>query len=142
MSTIPNYPEPPKPQGRGCLFWGGIIAAVLLLCALLAVYAGYRFVHGLVNEYTDTKPIDMPQVQLSDAEIKNLRQRIANFDTAIKANKAMEPLILTADEINALIAAITKTNPMPVRLFFSFNDNRVQAQLSVPTDGIGLKMLH
>jgi hypothetical protein len=132
----------PKPKGRGCLFWGGIIAGVLLLIGVLLLYAGYRFVHGLVDEYTDTKPIEMPEVRLSAAEIKNLRGRIDAFNTAIQTNKPVGPLVLTAEEINALIAEITKTNPVPVRLFFSFNDDRVQAQLSVPTDSIGLSMLH
>src|SRR6185437_12321169 len=46
-----------KPQRRrGCLFWGGLIAGIFLLFALLAGYAGYRYVRHLVYEYTDTKP--------------------------------------------------------------------------------------
>lgn len=130
-----------KKSGRGCLFWGGIIAAVLFLFVLLAVYAGYRYVKNLVVEYTDTKPLDVPVVQLSGTEITNLQHRVQSFDKALKQDKPVQPLILSADEINALIQEVTKTNPVPVRLYFSFNDDRVQAQLSVPTDGFGLRML-
>jgi len=131
-----------KPRRRGCLFWGGIVAAILFLFALLAGYAGYRYIRYLVYEYTDTKPLEMPAVQLSDSEITNLQQRVDSFDKAIKEGKAVEPLVLTADEINALIASNNKTNSQsPVRLYFSFNENRVQAQLSLPTDGLGLRML-
>ena len=130
----------PKKSGRGCLFWGGIIAAVFLLFILLTVYAGYRYVKNMVAEYTDTKPIEAPALHLSGVEITNLQQRIHRFDQAIKDNQAVEPLSLSADEINALIANETKSNRSPARLYFSFNSNQVQAQLSLPTDGIGLRM--
>jgi hypothetical protein len=130
------------PRRRGCLFWGGLIAGIFLLFALLAGYAGYRYVRHLVYEYTDTRPTPIPVVHLSDTEITNLQQRVQNFDNSINQDKLVEPLILTAEEVNALIANANKSNsPSPVRLYFSFNDDRVQAQLSLPTDGFGLRML-
>jgi hypothetical protein len=130
-----------KKAGRGCLFWGGIIAAVFVLLALLTAYTGFRFFRHLVYDYTDTKPIETPAVHLSGAEMTNLQQRVQNFDKAIKADKAVEPLTLSAEEINALMANRTKTNPSPVRLYFNFDADRVQAKLSLPTDGFGVKML-
>jgi hypothetical protein len=130
-----------KKAGHGCLFWGGIIAAVFVLFAILAAYAGFRYAKHLVYDFTDTKPIEVPAVQLSGAEITNLQQRVRNFDKALEVNKPVEPLTLNADEVNALIAQESKTNPSPVRLYFSFDHDRVQAMLSLPTDGFGVKML-
>lgn len=129
-------------SGRGCLFWGGIIAAVLLLCFLLTIYAGYRYVRHLVYEYTDTKPIEVATLHLSDAEMTNLQARVKSFSDAVQSNKPVGPLTLTADEINAIVNQGFKTNSGPVpRFYFSFNDDRVQAQLSIPLDGIGWTML-
>lgn len=131
-----------KKSGRGCLFWGGIIAAVLLLIFLLTIYAGYRYVRHLVYEYTDSKPIEVATLRLSDAEMTNLQARVKTFNDSMESNKPVGPLVLTADEINALVNKAAKTNAEPSpRLYFSFNDDRVQAQLSIPLDGVGLKML-
>ena len=132
--------EAPKKR-HGCLFWGGIIAGIFLLLGLLAGYAVYRYAHHLVDEYTDTQPLEIPTVQMSGTEITNLQRRVDNFDKAIKIDKPVEALVLTADEINALIAESTKTNASAPRLYFSFNDNHVQAKLSLPTDGFGVRML-
>ena len=125
-----------KKTGRGCLFWGGIIAAVLFLFLLLAVYGTYRYVKGMIAEWTDTKPLPAPTVQLSHSEITNLQQRVHAWDDGLKHNQAVGSLTLTADEINALIAADAPTNGLAARLFFSFNSNQVQAQISVPLKGI------
>jgi hypothetical protein len=86
-------------------------------------------------------PAQTKVAQLSGAEMTNLQERVRSFDKAIEINQPVDPLVLTADEINALIANTTKTNPSPPRLYFSFKDDRVQAQLSLPTDGVGVKML-
>jgi hypothetical protein len=125
-----------KKSGRGCLFWGGIIAAALFLFLLLAVYGTYHYVKGMIAEWTDTKPLAAPMAQLSHSEVTNLQQRVHAWDDGLKHNKAVGPLTLTADEINALIAAEIRTNGPPARFFFSFNSNQVQAQLSVPLNGM------
>ncbi len=129
--------NPQKPAGRGCLFWGGIIAGILLLLALLAGYATFRYLRSVVLNYTDTKPIEMPAVHLSDIEVTNLQKRVDNFDRALDKDRPVEPLVFSADEINAMIANANKTNPVPVRFYVSFNEDRLQAQLSIPMDHIG-----
>src|SRR5262249_42180780 len=83
-----------------------------------------------------------PTMQLSDAEINTLTNRLDTFSKAMKENKSPEPLILTSDEINALIARQnTNSSPLSPHLYFSFNDDRVQAQLSLPLDALGWRIL-
>jgi len=125
-----------KKSGRGCLFWGGIVAAVLFLFLLFAVYGTYRYSKRLIVKWTDTKPWPAPALQFSHSEITNLQQRVHLWDEGLKHNEAVGPLTLTAGEANALVAAESKTSGPPARLFFSFNSNHVQAQMSVPLDGM------
>src|SRR5262245_37311381 len=110
-----------KKSGRGCLFWFGIVAAVLFLFLLLAVYGTYRYVRNLIVKWTDTKPLPAPAVVLSHSEVTNLQQRLHVWDEGLKRNQAVGALTLSADEINALIAERIRTNGPPARLFFSFN---------------------
>ncbi len=131
-----------KPKGRGCLFWCGIVAAFLFLLAILVGYGAYRFVRGAINDYTDTKPISMPGVQLSGAEFTNLQARVKSFGDAMQSNHPVGPLVLTSDEINSLINRSSTTNHGPdVKFYFTFNEDRVQAQLSLPLSDLGISML-
>jgi hypothetical protein len=136
----PQYTTPQPKAGKGCLFWAGIILGVIFLCFVLAGIGGYVFVKHLVNEYTDSKPTEFKIATLSDADAKALQHRLDNFDNALTNNTPVEPLVLTADEINSLIAKQNK-DPDKVRLYFSFNENRVQAQLSLAGELFGLRML-
>jgi hypothetical protein len=135
--------EQPKKSGHGCLFWGGIIAAILLVLALLAgvaVYGVFRYAHGLVDQYTDTKPIALPAVKLSDEEIRQLQQRVNIFRRAVEDGKATDPLIITADELNALIAT-NGTPELRHHLYVTLEGDQARAQVSVPADRLGLRML-
>jgi len=131
-----------KPKGRGCLFWCGIVAAFLFLLAILAGYGAYRFVKGAINDYTDTKPITMPGTRLSDAEVTNVQLRVKAFNVAMESNRPVGPLVLTADEINSLLNQSSSSNAaLDPHFYLTFDENRVQAQLSLPLDGFGIKML-
>ncbi len=131
-----------KPKARGCLFWCGMVAAFLFFIAILAGYGAYRFVKNAVSDYTDTRPIAMPGAQLSSAELTNLQVRVKTFDDAMQSNRPVGPLVLTSDEINSLINRSSTTNRGPdVRFYFTFNEDRVQAQLSLPLSDLGINML-
>jgi hypothetical protein len=125
-----------KKSGRGCLFWGGIIAAALFVFILLGIYGTYCYTKHLIAAWTDTKPLPTPALQLSHSEVTNLQQRVHAWNDGLKHNQPVGLLTLSADEINALIAADIPTNGPRPQLFFSFNSNQVQAQLSVPLNGV------
>jgi hypothetical protein len=136
--------QPPKPR-RGCFFYGCITGLVLLLLlavgGLVAVHYAKKAISGLVNEYTDTKPMTLPTVQMSQADIDKLTKRWQAFEEAVKGQKPTPPLELTADEINALIASGPNNQAMKGKFYVSLDDNRIKAELSVPLNEIGWKMV-
>ena len=136
--------QPPKAR-RGCFFYGcitGLVLLVLLLGGLLiGVHYAKKAISGLVNEYTDTQPMVLPTVQMSQAEIDKLKQRWQAFEEAVRAQRPTAPLVLTADEVNALIASGPDKQSLKGKVYVSFDDDRVKGELSLPLQEIGWKMV-
>src|SRR4051812_36393279 len=84
--------------------YGCLVALVLLLMVILGGLFGLYYAKKMFKDFTDNKPETLPQVRLSRPEIDQLQQRIDAFRQAVRGGKATEPLKVTAEEINALIA--------------------------------------
>jgi hypothetical protein len=136
--------QPPKAR-RGCFFYGCITGLVLLVLlavgGLVAVHYAKKAISGLVNEYTDTKPMTLPTVQMAQADIDKLKQRWQAFEEAVRAQRPTAPLVLTADEVNALIASGPDKQSLKGKVYVSFDDDRVKGELSLPLQEIGWKMV-
>src|SRR5262249_23474004 len=81
------YSEPPRARKqRGCLFYGCLITAILALVTIIAVAIGifflYRFTSRIVEEYTDSAPMALPQPNLDEVQVEALKQRVENFKKA------------------------------------------------------------
>src|SRR5262245_10543516 len=131
--------EKPK-SGRGCLLYGGIAAGVLFLIILLAVLMVVRTAKRYINEYTDATPLPMPTVQTTDEEVSRVRERISKFREAVQSGKTVEPLIQTSDEANAMIAKDPELKGLQGHFYVTFEEGKVQAQVSIPADRSGLPL--
>jgi len=130
-----------KKSGRGCLFWGGIIAGALLLMVCLAMFIGYRFAKGLVNEFTDAEPMALPTVNMSAEEVSRLRNRVSEFSRAVDENRPVQPLVVTTDEINALIATEPDAAQFRNHVYVMIEGDQVKGQVSIPAERFGFKPL-
>ena len=135
--------QPPKPR-HGCFFYGCISGLVLLLLTavggLIALHYGKKALTGLINQYTDTQPMALPTVQISSADLEKLKKRFESFEEAVRAGHPTPPLVLSADEINALLASSPDKQQLKGKLYVSFDGDRVKGQLSLPLGDLGWKM--
>ena len=132
----------PQPKARkGCLFYLGIIGVISLVMLALGAFFGLRYAKGLVNELTDTRPVPVPTVQLPEAQMFQLHDRVATFRDGVRDGDPVEPLELTADELNALIATDPAMTLLKNHLFVMINSNQLSAQISFPAEDIGLMRL-
>ncbi len=131
--------SPPKNR-HGCLFYGCIAGAVCLVAILIAVLVSLHMLKGVVNRYTDTKPIALPAVQMSAAEMQQVRQRYESFRDAVNAGRPTPPLSLESKDINALIATDPGFSAIKGKVYVSITNSQLSAQLSVPLDQLGLRM--
>lgn len=131
--------QPPKPR-RGCFFYGCISGAVLLVLVLGALWIGLRYVKNMVNSFTDSKPTELPTLQMAKAEIEQVKQRFEAFEQAVREQHATKPLVLTTDDINALIASSSGPQELKGKLYVSLEGDQAKGEVSVPLQDVGLRM--
>lgn len=135
------YPQQDKSErrGPGCFLWGCIIAVVLFVGGLAAVLGGGYYMYAQMRDkYTDTQPMALPEIPLSQEERQSVKERFDQFREAVDAGQATEPLKLNEDEINTLIAESDSEDPMKDSLRVQIEDDTVKGQISVPLDDIPL----
>jgi len=128
-----------KPR-RGCFFYGCISGLVLLAIVLAALMIGLHYVKKMINQYTDTRPMELPTVQMSQGEIDKLKQRFNAFRQAVREQLPAQPLELTADDINALIASGPQRQALKGKFYVSMEGDQLKGEVSVPLRDVGLSM--
>jgi hypothetical protein len=127
----------PPPRKRGCLFYGCLTSVVLLLLAALLAFLAIRYVRNQFNTYTDTAPMKLPKVEMSDAEFQQLQQRAKAFTDGMASGKVVEPLALNERDINALLLKNESTKAFADRAYLSLAGSNVTGQISIPLSGLG-----
>jgi hypothetical protein len=137
-------PEPPHelPRQRGCFFYGCIIASILavLFVIFMAVIAffTYRFVNKLVDEYTATAPRELPKLDMPAEKQQVLKDRVEEFKKAVEAGTPTEPLVLTSDDLNALIE---DNEELKGKIYVKVEGDEIKGQVSIPLDKLNVGMV-
>lgn len=133
----PPYDEPPRQ--RGCFFYGCIIAIVLAVLFMIAIgvlsFLLYRWLGGLVDEYTGTAPRPLPAVQMPDERRASLNERFEAFKAAIREGRPTGPLTLTSEELNALIDEYPDAN-LKGKVYVTIEQDKLKGQVSIPLSDI------
>jgi hypothetical protein len=131
-----SSPTPP-PHKRGCFFYGCLTAIVLFLIVGFCAFLALRYVRNQFNAYTDTAPMKLPKVEMTDAEYQKLEARAKTFNDSMDQGKAAEPLVLTEREINALLFNSANTKQLADRVYVALNGTNITGQISIPLSGLG-----
>jgi hypothetical protein len=131
---------PPRRKGLGCFARGCLIllvfAIVLAIACFAGVYWGFQrhsaIVHGIYwlakTHSIAEAPMPMPEFTASDEQIQAVQERWQDFEQKTRAGQAAE-IELTADDINALIAANLHARG---KVFVSIQGNQLRIQASTP----------
>ena len=120
--------NPPKKQ-RGCFFYGCITGLVLLLLATILAVCGLLYVKNLVNQWTDTKALSLPAVEMPAADMEELKARVKAFQDSVEHGSNSVPLVLTGRDLNALI---TQNEDLKGKFHIEIEDSKVKGQVSIP----------
>lgn len=135
MDTDTEMGSPPAPTGkrRGCFFYGCLTVLVLIVVTGVGAYFFIQWLSGLIEQYTSEEPLKLPVVAVSAADLEKLEDRWETFERGMEANEAVEPLELTAKEINTLIQNDPEWKDLKGRLYVEIDEqDRVHGQVSIP----------
>jgi hypothetical protein len=134
-------PESYQPsRERGCFFYGCIIAIVMALLFVLAVGVGfymlYRALGRAVEQYTATAPRELPKVEMPPERRQSLKERYDAFRKALDEGTATDPLVLTGDDVNALIEEEPDWKFWKGKLYVTIEGDKVKSQVSIPLENL------
>ncbi len=132
--------DPLAKQRRGCFFYGCLASSALVLAMLTTAFLGLWYIKRALNEFTDTGPIPAPVAQVSAAQGEEVRQRFEAFGQAVRDHRPAVPLVMSADDINALIATNPRLEALRGKLYLIIEGSRVKGLVSVPLSEVGLKI--
>ena len=148
----PNIPPPQAPppgssqvpaKQRGCWFYGCLTLAILALlggiAAWIAVRYAVRTASGWVEGYTSTNRIPIESVSISQGELKSLQDRVVSFSRTLDGQQGSRDLVLSADEINALIQNDPQYKDLRSKLHVMLEGDQIKGKLSMPLDDVGFK---
>lgn len=134
-----NGTNPPKK--RGCLFYGCLTLTILAVLMVVMGLVGFFVVRSMynkaLNEYTSTTPQAIESVTYTPEERDALEARLKRFQEALDQVKAGEELVLSAKDLNILIAEKPNVNELKGRLFVMIEDDRIKGKVSIPLRDIG-----
>ena len=134
--------DAPPSKGRGCFFYGCITAIVLFVVGSISIYLGVRYaIRSAIDEFTESSPITLPKVQISTADLAALEERVATFQKTLKDKKTGEPLVLTGNEINALIAEDSAFKNLRGKLYVTIEGDQIKGKISIPLRSLGFSSL-
>ncbi len=133
MNDLPPALSAAPPKKRGCWFYGCLTLAIVGVLGGVAGFFTVRWAMSLparlVDEFTDSSPMQIETVTLPAEEMKSLEDRVAAFLSAMDSKKESLELVLTARELNAMIAENKDTRG---KLFVMVDGDRIQGRVSVP----------
>jgi len=140
MTQAP-IPVPVK-KPRGFLFYAAIVAGVMFAFTALGAGACVLYARSLVIAHTSPSAVPLrPVPEKTDADFEALSKRVEAFQASVRDGGPVPELVLSADDINALIAR--KSDPktrLGDMLRVTLEDGKIGGELSAPLDKVGLPL--
>lgn len=126
-----------KRKGPGCLFWGCLGVVGLFFLSVIGIGGGtYYWAKSMVATWTDDQPIELPQIAYADEEVKALKDRLDAFMKAHERGEATEDIVLTADDINALVSDANLFKDVETPFYIEIDGDQVRGEMSVPLEEV------
>lgn len=122
-------------EGRGCVFYGCLTFIIILVALAVGTYFGTRkAVRMAVDMYLDTKPTELPKVQLSEGQRREALTRFERALDSAEEGKGGGTIDLSSDELNVVMRETGVLGPTKEQIYFRIETNQLKADVSMPLD--------
>ena len=113
---------------------------MLLLVAGVALFLAVRYAlhkaNAMVAQYTESSPMTIEKTEMPADDLKKLNTRLDAFAAAMNSHTNVAPLVLTAADLNALLAENPKLKAFKDDISISLDGDEIKAQLSLPLESL------
>jgi hypothetical protein len=122
----------------GCLFYGCLTVIILLF--LFVGLSGYGLwkLKDKALSYTEEEPLLFEQITIDEERLQEIQEKIAGFSEAVKGGEGGGYLILSADEVNALINSYPLFDAHGGGIKVAFENEQIKGVVSLPLKGLPL----
>ncbi len=127
--------------GQGSSSWlnyiliGAFAVAAIAMALIIAVSLIVPpVIQSTVERYTSTVPMPIAENPLPEIEQDALDDRVESFADAIEDGQNPEPLILTGQDLNALLQKLWADEDLPGEMALRIEDGRLRSDLSIPLE--------
>ena len=123
---------PQEKPARGCFFWGCLSVIVVSLLIVIGVpVAGFFWVRSAVLRYTADEAAVIKVVEIPREEVEQLNKRLRSFLKGMDGGGAVNDLVLSEKDINALIE---QDEELRGRVYIRIKDGKIGGDVSIPAD--------
>jgi len=132
MSELSPPPLPQQKKPRGCFFYGAIIALLFLLVFGVGGYCALRYGIDKIIEFTEEAPMSLPASTMPAQDYAQLERRVEAFPAAARAATEPVTLVLSGDDLNALIAHHPDWRYLAGKVWVTLDGSDVRGDVSLP----------
>lgn len=125
-------------DNRGnCALWGCAGLVVLSIFGVIIVSVSLKLIfNNLRDTYTDDTAIELPRVDLENAEIDGLIERVDTYYENLTIDDPLAPFTISEVELNALIQNHPEMEKFSEIIYVTLEGDLLNGQLSYPLDEV------
>ncbi len=121
---------------KGCLFWGCLTMIILMIIVIVLIIAGVMWVRNKAFQYTSETPIEITQVDYTQAEATAINERVDGFIQAIEKGDVELREVFTDRDLNILLDSNSELKELKGKIKLQFIENKIRGVVNIPLTDI------
>ena len=120
-----------------CFIYGCVgVIAMVIIGMVIAFFVARKAAKVTVEKFTQTAPIELEEVVISETDYTALESRLTNFVAVARSGEQDATLTLSGDDINALITQNRTLQQIQDKIRVQIEGEEITGQVSLPLNNL------